>query len=24
VLKPQNSQLWNKTVNGWVDSYLKK
>ena len=24
VLKPQNSQLWYKTVNGWVDSYLKK
>ena len=24
VLKPQNSQLWWKTVNGWVDSYLKK
>jgi dipeptidyl aminopeptidase/acylaminoacyl peptidase len=23
VLKPQNSQLWYKTVNGWVDSYLK-
>lgn len=24
VLKPQNSQLWYKTVNGWVDSYLLK
>ncbi len=24
VLKPQNSQLWWKTVNSWVDSYLKK
>jgi dipeptidyl aminopeptidase/acylaminoacyl peptidase len=24
VLKPQNSQLWYKTVNGWVDQYLKK
>ncbi len=24
VLKPQNSQLWYKTVNGWVDTYLKK
>lgn len=24
VLKPQNSQLWWKTVNEWVDSYLKK
>ncbi|HWR35807.1 MAG TPA: S9 family peptidase [Clostridia bacterium] len=23
VLKPQNSQLWYKTVNGWVDSYLQ-
>lgn len=23
VLKPQNSQLWYKTVNDWVDSYLK-
>jgi dipeptidyl aminopeptidase/acylaminoacyl peptidase len=23
VLKPQNSQLWYKTVNEWVDSYLK-
>src|SRR5579884_365195 len=24
VLKPQNSQLWYKTVNGWVNSYLKQ
>ncbi|HLJ89639.1 MAG TPA: S9 family peptidase [Candidatus Angelobacter sp.] len=24
VLKPQNSRLWYKTVNQWVDSYLKK
>jgi dipeptidyl aminopeptidase/acylaminoacyl peptidase len=24
VLKPQNSQLWYKMVNAWVDSYLKK
>lgn len=24
VLKPQNSQLWYKTVNGWVEGYLKK
>jgi dipeptidyl aminopeptidase/acylaminoacyl peptidase len=24
VLKPQNSELWYKTVNGWVNSYLKK
>jgi dipeptidyl aminopeptidase/acylaminoacyl peptidase len=24
VLKPQNGQLWYKTVNGWVDSWLKK
>ena len=23
VLKPQNSQLWWKTVNGWVDEHLK-
>lgn len=23
VLKPQNSQLWYKTVNGWVDQHLK-
>lgn len=23
VLKPQNSQLWYKTVGDWVDSYLK-
>ena len=21
VLKPQNSQLWNKTVNDWVDQW---
>jgi dipeptidyl aminopeptidase/acylaminoacyl peptidase len=24
VLKPQNSQLWYKTVDGWVDIYLKQ
>ncbi len=24
VLKPQNSQLWNKTVNGWVDQWTKE
>ncbi len=24
VLKPQNSQLWYRTVNGWVDSYLRR
>lgn len=24
VLKPQNSQLWNKTVNDWVDQWTKK
>jgi dipeptidyl aminopeptidase/acylaminoacyl peptidase len=24
VLKPQNSQLWYKTVNDWVDQYLSK
>jgi dipeptidyl aminopeptidase/acylaminoacyl peptidase len=24
VLKPQNSQLWYKTVNGWVNTYLKQ
>ena len=24
VLKPQNSQLWYKTIGEWVDSYLKK
>jgi dipeptidyl aminopeptidase/acylaminoacyl peptidase len=24
VLKPQNSRLWYRTVNQWVDSYLKK
>jgi dipeptidyl aminopeptidase/acylaminoacyl peptidase len=23
VLKPQNSRLWYKTVNAWVDQYLK-
>jgi dipeptidyl aminopeptidase/acylaminoacyl peptidase len=23
VLKPQNSQLWYKTVLGWLDKYLK-
>lgn len=23
VLKPQNSQFWYKTVNGWVDRWLK-
>ena len=23
VLKPQNSQLWNKTVNDWVDEWTK-
>jgi len=23
VLKPQNSQLWHKTVLGWLDEYLK-
>jgi dipeptidyl aminopeptidase/acylaminoacyl peptidase len=23
VLKPQNSQLWYQTVNGWVDQWLK-
>jgi hypothetical protein len=23
VLKPQNSQLWYKTVNDWVDQWLK-
>ncbi len=23
VLKPQNSQLWYRTVNQWVDGYLK-
>lgn len=22
VLKPQNSRLWYKTVNGWVDQYI--
>lgn len=24
ILKPQNGRLWYKTVNEWVDSYLKK
>jgi dipeptidyl aminopeptidase/acylaminoacyl peptidase len=24
VLKPQNSQLWYQTVNGWVDQWTKK
>jgi len=24
VLKPQNSRLWYKTVNDWVDEHLKK
>jgi dipeptidyl aminopeptidase/acylaminoacyl peptidase len=24
ILKPQNSQLWWKTVNEWVDEHLKK
>ena len=24
VLKPQNSQLWYKTVNAWVDQWVKK
>ena len=24
VLKPQNSRLWYKTVNEWVDTYTKK
>ncbi len=24
VLKPLNSQLWYKTVNGWVDSHVKQ
>ena len=24
VLKPQNSRLWYKTVNDWVDSHVKK
>jgi len=23
VLKPQNSQLWYKTVNSWVDEHTK-
>jgi len=24
VMKPQNSELWYRTVNGWVDQWLKK
>jgi hypothetical protein len=24
VLKPQNSQLWYKTVNDWVDQWTRK
>ena len=24
VLKPQNSQLWYKTVNDWVDQWTKQ
>ena len=24
VLKPQNAQLWYKTVNDWVDQWTKK
>ncbi len=24
VLKPQNSRLWYRTVNGWVDEHVKK
>jgi hypothetical protein len=24
VMKPQNSQLWYKTVNDWVDQWTKK
>jgi dipeptidyl aminopeptidase/acylaminoacyl peptidase len=24
ILKPQNSQLWYKTVNDWVDQWVKK
>ncbi len=24
VLKPQNSQLWYKTVNGWIDQWTKE
>src|ERR1051325_5585712 len=24
ILKPQNSQLWYKTVNDWVDQWTKK
>jgi len=23
ILKPQNSQLWYKTVNAWVDQWTK-
>jgi dipeptidyl aminopeptidase/acylaminoacyl peptidase len=23
ILKPQNSQVWYKTVNGWVDQWTK-
>jgi hypothetical protein len=23
VMKPQNSQLWYKTVNDWVDQWTK-
>jgi hypothetical protein len=23
VLKPQNSQLWYKTVNDWVDEWTR-
>jgi len=24
ILKPQNSRLWYKTVNEWVDQWMKK
>jgi hypothetical protein len=24
VLKPQNSRLWYKTVNDWVDQWCKE
>jgi hypothetical protein len=24
VLKPQNAQLWYKTVNDWVDQWCKR
>jgi dipeptidyl aminopeptidase/acylaminoacyl peptidase len=24
VLKPQNSQLWYKTVLGWLDQYVRQ